>query len=145
MSEPTIVEQAAALKSELATIRADLDKAKQDATAAQALADEAGKNVEAKAAEITNLKDALAGQQAATTAAGSERDAAKAELAKVSAELAELKAKVADNPAFAHASAGRPALKIEAQHRSKTLSIQEFNALSAAEKSAFSINGGKIV
>ena len=144
--------------SEPKTLDDQLTAALADAKAAQDLATQAQTALDAKATELAAAKAENEASATALAAATTERDALKNSVAasnaeaekqkalagQLASELATLKASVASNPAFAHASAGRPAVEAPPASSAPTMSAKEFNALSPAERYKASQNGTRI-
>lgn len=141
--------------SEPQTLDEQLTAALADAKAAQELAAQAQTALDAKATELAAAKAENEASAAALAAVTTERDALKASVTasnaeaekqkalagQLASELATLKASVATNPAFAHASAGRPAVQTPSggSGMSKEEIIREYKALSAKDPKAATV------
>ncbi len=130
------------LAASLATNVSDLEADK--ATAEKLMAE-----ADARANDLSGKLEAANGLIATGNAALADLTAKLtfAETAKVEAEKAHAKLKeaVALNPAFADAAAGRAPVKEPDTTAKQQMTLKDFNALSPADKMAFSVNGGKLI
>ena len=153
MSEPiTPVQELVSLRGEVTELRAKVEKAEAEKTKAEAdkataekLMAEADARANMLHTALESHKDVIAkadGAIADLTAKLTASETAKAEAEKAHAKLA---ADVARNPAFADASAGRKPVAEPNTTAKNQMTLDDFNALSPADKMAFSINGGKLI
>jgi len=144
----------AALTEKVQGLEASLQSAQSEITDMTSAMAERTKDLENAISELTTAKSELVEAQANLTAISAERDTVKAELTTAQTQIAELQEKITKAEASANAKAieiaaqaGLAPLDVAADEKqiTNTKTREEFNKLTAREKSDFSKAGGRII